>query len=281
VASSSRCCQQTPFQTGIEAIPSTSGYEKVMIELLTGLPENVIGFSAGHEITAADYESVLVPALETKLQKYRRVRLLYVIDETFTGFTGGAAWEDTRVGLKHLMQFERIALVTDVGWLKNSARALAFMVPCEVRIFDSSAHDDARRWISEPAPAAGLTFELRTDTGVLILRPHGELEVADFERVAAAVDPYIDTHGELNGVVIIADHFPGWDDLGAFFAHLRFVRTHRRKLKHLAIVSDDHLLSVVPALASHLGVIEARHFPSQQADAAVAWAGGRSKEAGA
>jgi len=51
-----------------------------MIELLTGLPENVIGFSAGHEITAADYESVLVPALETKLQKYRRVRLLYVTE---------------------------------------------------------------------------------------------------------------------------------------------------------------------------------------------------------
>jgi len=225
-------------------------------------------------------EAVLEPALEAKLQQHRSVRLLYVIDETCTGFTGGAASEDTRTGLKHLIHFERIALVTDVDWLKNSARALGFMVPCEVRVFDTSSHEDARRWISEPPPAGNLSFELRADTGVLILRPHGELEVADFERVAAAVDPYIDTHGELRGVVVIADHFPGWDDLGAFFAHLGFIRTHRRKLRHLAIVSDDHLLSVVPALASHLGVIQARHFPSQQAAAADAWAGGGSKEAG-
>lgn len=66
---------------------------------------------------------------------------------------------------------------------------------------------------------------------MLVLRPHGELEAADFKRVASEVDPYIENKGELNGVMIVAEHFPGRDDLSALAAHFRFVKEHRQNVK--------------------------------------------------
>ncbi|MGB5366203.1 MAG: STAS/SEC14 domain-containing protein, partial [Polyangiales bacterium] len=85
-----------------------------MIELMTDLPDRVLGLRARGEVTADDYRTVLVPAIEERLSKHRKVRLLYVIGDEFKGYSGGAAWEDAKVGMKHLTSFERVAVVTDV-----------------------------------------------------------------------------------------------------------------------------------------------------------------------
>jgi hypothetical protein len=31
-------------------------------------------------------------------------------------------WDDTKFGLAHMLDWERIALVTDVGWMKHAAQ---------------------------------------------------------------------------------------------------------------------------------------------------------------
>ncbi|MGD8207949.1 MAG: STAS/SEC14 domain-containing protein [Thiohalocapsa sp.] len=119
-----------------------------MIEALTGLPDNVIGFSARGTVTAEDYERHIVPAVDEALQKHGRVRLLYQLGEGFEGFSGGALWEDAKVGLSHLAAWERIALVTDVDWLRTAAKALGFAMPGEVRVFSNAEIDAARDWLA-------------------------------------------------------------------------------------------------------------------------------------
>ena len=71
--------------------------------------------------------------------------------------------------------------------------------------------------------------------------------------------------------MIVAAHFPGWDDLGALAAHLRFVKEHRKKIHRLALVTDDRLMSVVPTIAGHFVVSEARHFAMNREHEALAW----------
>lgn len=242
-----------------------------MIERMPDLPDHVLGFVATGEVSAEDYRSVLVPALEQALARTRKVRLLYVLGEAFTGYSGAAAWEDTKVGLEHFTRFERVAVVTDVGWIVHAVKAFGFLVPCEVRVYDNACLDEALRWISEPPATGELSFEFRDAEGVLILRPGGPLDVADFERVAGAIDPYVAQHGRLRGVMIVAEHFPGWDDLAAFAAHVRFVKDHRKKIERLAIVSDDRLLSAMPHIANHFLVRKARHFALQEQDSAEHW----------
>jgi hypothetical protein len=57
--------------------------------------------------------------------------------------------------------------------------------------------------------------ELLRDQGILILTPEGPLQQADFEALAQLVDPYIETEGELQGVLIATESFPGWADFAA------------------------------------------------------------------
>jgi hypothetical protein len=118
-----------------------------MIEMMTDLPENVIGFTAQGRVTADDYEQRIVPAVEAALDKADRVRLLYHLGTDFDGFEAGALWEDAKVGLGHLAAWERIALVTDVDWIRMATKALGFAMPGEVRVFTNAELASAREWL--------------------------------------------------------------------------------------------------------------------------------------
>ena len=244
-----------------------------MIEVITDLPQRVLGVKASGEVSANDYKTVLVPAIEEKLTKHKKARLLYVLGDEFEGYTSGAAWEDAKVGMKHLTSFERVAVVTDVDWIEKMIKAFGFALPGEVRLFDDDDLDEARIWISETPSPGHLSFELLEEQGVLIMQPDGELEAADFERVSARLDPYLQEAGELNGVMIVAEHFPGWDDLAALTAHVRFVRDHQAKIRRVALVTSDRLVSSVPRLASRFVGAEVRAFPMQERDEALLWVG--------
>ncbi len=119
-----------------------------MIEMMTGLPENVIGFTAQGKVTAADYEHQLVPAVEAALARAGKVRLLYHLGAGFEGFEAGALWEDAKVGLSHMAAWERIALVTDVDWIRLATKALGFAMPGEVRVFSDAQLQAARDWLT-------------------------------------------------------------------------------------------------------------------------------------
>ncbi len=244
-----------------------------MIEVMIDLPDHVLGVEATGEVTAEDYRRVLVPALEVKLRTHRRVRLLYVIGDGFEGFTGGAAWEDTKVGMKHLTAFERTAIVTDVEWIEKMVKALGFALPGEVRLFDEDDLQGAREWVCQPPVPGDLQFDLMKDRGVLVLRPRGVLEAADFDRLAQAVDPYIESAGGLRGLLIDTEHVPGWDDIAALTSHIRFVKDHQKKIRRVAFVSDDRLLAALPAIASKLISAEVRSFSAAERDEALVWLG--------
>jgi hypothetical protein len=119
-------------------------------------------------------------------------------------------------------------------------------------------------------------YELLRSDGILVLRPTGRLEAADFERVAREVDPYVEASGKLHGILLDAEAFPGWADFAALVAHLRFVRDHHRKVEKVAVVSDSSFLAVAPRVASHFVRADVRHFSRSQREEADAWLRGAS-----
>ena len=116
-----------------------------------------------------------------------------------------------------------------------------------------------------------IQYELLREQGILILKPEGALRAEDFTAIAAVVDPYIDQHGELKGLMIEAPSFPGWEDFAALLSHLRFVRDHHRRIRRIAVVSDSPLLAVAPKIASHFVSAELRTFDAADRAAALAW----------
>jgi hypothetical protein len=120
-----------------------------MIERMEDLPGGVLGFSAKGEVTKHDYEEVIIPAVEGALTKSRKLRFIYVLGEDFTGFQAAAVWEDAKIGLKHLTSWERVAVVTDVEWIRVAMKAFGFLLPGHIRMFDNNEINEARRWILE------------------------------------------------------------------------------------------------------------------------------------
>jgi len=116
-----------------------------------------------------------------------------------------------------------------------------------------------------------IEHELIAQHGILVLRPKGRLQEEDFEAIARTVDPYIEQHGALRGLMIEADHFPGWEGVEGMMAHIRFVKDHHRNIQRVAVVSDSMILSMLPKLAGKLVDAKVRHFDASDQDAALQW----------
>lgn len=120
-----------------------------MIEALSGFPPTVLAFACQEHVTKQDYESVLIPAVEQALEKYKKVRLFYQIDPGFSGIDPGAMWDDFKVGMEHLFRWERLAVVTDVEWIRHTFQVFSFVLPCEAKVFRLEEAAKARAWIVE------------------------------------------------------------------------------------------------------------------------------------
>lgn len=124
-----------------------------MIEELTEMPEGVDGFKLVGEITRADYDDFIIPWVNGIADEERDVRAVIVIDEDFSGYEARAAWEDTKLGarmeVRHRDLWKRIALVTEVGWIRHLASAFGWMTPGKLKVFDLADVDAAKAWAAE------------------------------------------------------------------------------------------------------------------------------------
>lgn len=243
-----------------------------MLQIIENLPLNVIGVLADGAVTRSDYETVLVPLLREAYRKGDKFRFLYQTSPGFSGYTVGAMVEDTRVGLKYLRLFERCAIVTDVEWIQHGARLFGSLMPFPVKMFPSQGLKEAVAWLSGPEVDSTLTCELGDD-GVLVVHPHGPLRREDFDKLAGIVDPWIEAHQQLRGLVISMPKFSGWENIGSVFQHMEFVRDHHRHIRRVALAVDGVLPEVMSHLASHFVAADIKQFPFDQVEQARRWAG--------
>jgi len=125
-----------------------------MIEILHDAPQDVLTISATGQVTADDYKNVLIPAVERHIRRYGHVPILCIVGPKFEGISAGAAWEDLKFGVSHWSDMGRLAVVSDVGWIRDSALLISPFFHAPVRVFAYADLDSARQWLAEPPPAA-------------------------------------------------------------------------------------------------------------------------------
>lgn len=114
-----------------------------MIETIDGLPGHIVGISVSGRLTMQDCQDVLVPAIQRSLRRHEKIRLYYELGSRFPG----AGWDDFELGLEHVWRCERVAIVTDIGWVRLTVKALRFLIPSEIRVFATMQADEGRAWI--------------------------------------------------------------------------------------------------------------------------------------
>ena len=114
-----------------------------MIELIEDLPRNVVGISVRGRVTKRECHEILTPAVRESLKWREKSRLYYELGSRFPG----AGWDDLDLGFEHASRCERIAIVTDIAWVKLTVKAIRFLIPGEIRVFTTIEAPDARAWI--------------------------------------------------------------------------------------------------------------------------------------
>jgi SpoIIAA-like len=117
-----------------------------MIERMSDFPGHVLGFVCSGRVTKADYETVLLPTVESALRQQEKVRLYYEIALDFSHIEPGVS-HNFNLGMEHLLRWDRIAIVTNIDWIREAIRAFSFLMPGAVEIFLLDEAAKAREWI--------------------------------------------------------------------------------------------------------------------------------------
>ncbi len=119
-----------------------------MLQFIPVSDGNTIAVRASGKLTHEDYQNFL-PQLEQQIKEFGKVSMLFEFDN-FTGWELEAAKDDFKYGMKHLTDFERIAMVGDKGWEHWMAlMAKPFLLSGKVRYFNRENLQDAWDWLRE------------------------------------------------------------------------------------------------------------------------------------
>lgn len=218
-------------------------------------------------ITADDYRGTLVPAMEAALETHDHVRMLVEFTPLFEGFDMGAAWEDTKLGMSHWSGFERIGVIADKGWLRNSVRMMGPLMPCPVRVFDLGSADEARRWMRE---SLGAVHVEDLGDGAVHVRLLGQIDPEAIAQAEGDLDAIIRKHDDFRLLIDLSE-FDGWQGLSAMGAHFKLAREHAPLASRIAIISDKSWQKMTQRLGSRFINATSRLFESSELDAAKAW----------
>jgi hypothetical protein len=116
-----------------------------MLEPIENLPAGVIGFRSNGQVTASDYTDVLKPAVDAVLARGDDVRIVIEFGD-WSGMSGGAMWEDLKMGIERFTKWKRIALVTDIDWMRHATSLFGWMMPGDVKTFSTADRDAAVLW---------------------------------------------------------------------------------------------------------------------------------------
>lgn len=119
-----------------------------------------------------------------------------------------------------------------------------------------------------------ITAKLDRTKGILHVRPSGPLEEADFTMLAELADPYIAQKGALAGLMVEIEKFPGWKSLAAMLKHFRFVRSHHRKIRRVALVTDARVGKIAEKVGRHFIAAQIKRFPTGHGGEARKWLAG-------
>ena len=116
-----------------------------------------------------------------------------------------------------------------------------------------------------------LKVELDESIGIAILTPDGKLTEKDFINAASYIDPYIEKSKSLLGIVIVTEHFPGWESFASMLKHFKFVKDHHKQVSHIALVTNSKIADFAEHIVDHFISAQIKHFDYNELEDAKKW----------
>ena len=118
-----------------------------MIEVMAESQGNIIGVKIRGKLTTQEYEEIWMPKVEGVIQAHGKIRCYCLIEDDFQGAEAGAIWDDTKFGLKHRRDFEKVAMVGGKKWMEWLMKIFGPLVSGEIKSFRREQDQKAWDWI--------------------------------------------------------------------------------------------------------------------------------------
>jgi hypothetical protein len=243
-----------------------------MLQRITDLPQGVEGLQATGWLSKSDCRQVITPMLRSATRDHTRLRVMFQMGPGFRGLSPEGAWEDLKLSFMASSVFDGCAVVSNASWLRKAARIMGFLMPCPVRTFSLAERREAIHWLETLPEDAATSHHLLPDQGVLVVEIREALRPRDFEELSRTADAWIQDHGELAGLVVHVEKFPGWENLESLFRHLSFVRNHQQHIRRVALSTNSPLAQIAPKLARVFVHPEIKTFPYDALATSISWA---------
>jgi hypothetical protein len=99
------------------------------------------------KLERTDYDS-LIPEIEEKISRFGKLNMFWEMVD-FEGWDISALWQDVKFDIKHLNDFNRIALVGGKQWEAWISNLIKPFTTAEIRYFDLSEREEAMAWVSK------------------------------------------------------------------------------------------------------------------------------------
>lgn len=242
-----------------------------MLEVMQGLPDGIVGIEGSEKITKSDYINVLEPILDKALEKEEKVSLLFYLNDSYEGYTPGAVFEDTAMGLKYFNVMKRCAVVTDSALITGAVNLFAPIIPIDFKSFKIKELSKAKVWLGE-TPETDIEFHFDSKDNILTVTPTHALRVADFETLQTLLTQVYKETDIISGIIVNTQNFPGWEDLRSMLRHFEFLKDNRHHLEKVALCTDSQFVQkALPTVIKHLEDIDARIFKYGAIDEARNW----------
>ncbi len=123
----------------------------VVIERIAEMPQGSLGFHASETLTREDFTDVLLPPIREAVNGGVGVRLLFVAGSEMGHLEPAALWEDLKaevdLGLRHPSAWKRVAIATDLGWIRRMMSMFGWMAPGETKVFAEDQVEAAKLWV--------------------------------------------------------------------------------------------------------------------------------------
>lgn len=121
----------------------TLGFNQIELEKIDD--KTVVTITFKGKVDKEDYD-LLLPQLEAIIEKGKHVRILILLDD-FKGWSMGAMWEDTKFGLAHFSDIEKIAIAGEKNWEQLMVMFLKPFTAAHVKYFQMDQHQEAKNWV--------------------------------------------------------------------------------------------------------------------------------------
>jgi hypothetical protein len=120
-----------------------------MLKLINDLPPHIIGIHAFADVSAAEYESMLIPLLDNQLKTNKNICFILILETDIKNFEAGAWCGSVKLGFKYFFKWKRVAVVSDQKGVHGYSDLFKYIIPGKYRTFPLDELDKALRWVAE------------------------------------------------------------------------------------------------------------------------------------